>query len=71
MNTLIKELPYCFMSLTIYYTNKKSISCQTTATDLDATAIVLELIRVPVGDVIPELLKSPVELQRLCKVLEL
>lgn len=37
---------------------------------LDATATLLETI-VLVGDVIPELLKSPVELQRLCKVPEL
>lgn len=33
--------------------------------------MLLEPIRVPVGDVIPELLKSPVELQRLCKLPEL
>lgn len=33
-------------------------------------AILLEPIRLPVGDVIPELLKSPVEHQRLCKLPE-
>jgi hypothetical protein len=51
----------------INFTNTKNIA----ATDLDATAILLEPMRVPVGDVIPELLKSPVELHRLCKVPEL
>jgi hypothetical protein len=54
-----------------YCNNTKNITCQIIATDLDAIATLLETTRVAVGDVIPELLKSPVELQRLCKVPEL
>ena len=33
--------------------------------------MLLDPMRVPVGDVMPELLKSPVELQRLCRLLVL
>jgi hypothetical protein len=49
---------------------KINILCHIAITHLDAMAMLLGLISVPVGDVIPELLKSPVELQRLCKLLE-
>ena len=83
INTLIKTastLLHVFQKYTLrtvsgpsitYCTNTKNITCQIIATDLDATATLLETTRVAVGDVIPELLKSPVELQRLCKVPEL
>lgn len=68
---LIKRASILFHVPNKYFTNTRSITCKINATDLDATAILLEPTRVLVGDVIPELLKSPVELQRLCKVPEL
>jgi len=76
MNTLIENSFHIASCLSIIYFTycscyTKNITCQIIATDLDAAATLLEIITVLVGDVIPELLKSPVELQRLCKVPEL